>query len=269
MKTQSKHDDLPDGVLDALEELITRYGYPVVQQSLALLAVQFRALDEASEMVHPFEPAPTEQHWHAGGTAGGPGENSAKCACGVVIDGFDTQAEVLDVLAEHIATAAGLTATPGADGPTGDGDADLRAAQRMASVAAVAPEFVQPVVDDPRGRAEVRDRRADRWAQVSAVIAAGLVGPPAEVRISEDGWSLTLTVASEAEVRAWASPAALDAGDIEVRVYSPGKSAVVREITASRSHPYAVRIACVEGLPPVPPRSSTVAAKAFAAGVTA
>lgn len=42
-------------------------------------------------------------HQHVGGSAGGPGENSAKCACGVVFDGFDSQAEVMAVLDQHIA----------------------------------------------------------------------------------------------------------------------------------------------------------------------
>jgi hypothetical protein len=54
-------------------------------------------------------------HYHVGGSAGGPGENSAECACGTVFDGFDTHAEVMAVLGGHVAnrlpgTVAGLRA---------------------------------------------------------------------------------------------------------------------------------------------------------------
>jgi hypothetical protein len=48
---------------------------------------------------------PATEHRHVGGSAGGPGENSAECACGTVFDGFDTYGEVKRVLDRHIAEA--------------------------------------------------------------------------------------------------------------------------------------------------------------------
>ncbi|MEU8264427.1 hypothetical protein AB0C02_27875 [Micromonospora sp. NPDC048999] len=46
------------------------------------------------------------EHRHAGGTVGGPGENSAACACSVTYAGFDTHAEAAKLLDEHIANPA-------------------------------------------------------------------------------------------------------------------------------------------------------------------
>jgi hypothetical protein len=43
------------------------------------------------------------EHFHAGGAAGGPGENEAMCTCGVTFAGFDAQAEALAALVAHIA----------------------------------------------------------------------------------------------------------------------------------------------------------------------
>lgn len=51
------------------------------------------------------ESEPPVQHSHAGGSFGGPGENSAECACGVTYDGFDTPAEANLRLAMHIDSA--------------------------------------------------------------------------------------------------------------------------------------------------------------------
>lgn len=50
--------------------------------------------------------APIE-HRQVAGSAGGPGECGAECACGVVFDGFDTPAEARELLDGHIADAAG------------------------------------------------------------------------------------------------------------------------------------------------------------------
>lgn len=49
------------------------------------------------------EPGVTpEVHEHAGGSTGGPGQNSATCTCGVVLDGFGTPAEAMAAFAQHI-----------------------------------------------------------------------------------------------------------------------------------------------------------------------
>jgi hypothetical protein len=45
---------------------------------------------------------PATEHRHVGGSAGGPGENSAECACGTVFAGFDTHAEAVDLLNHHV-----------------------------------------------------------------------------------------------------------------------------------------------------------------------
>jgi hypothetical protein len=45
---------------------------------------------------------PAAEHAHRGGSAGGPGENSAECACGTVFDGFDTHREAVDLLDHHV-----------------------------------------------------------------------------------------------------------------------------------------------------------------------
>jgi hypothetical protein len=47
-------------------------------------------------------------HYHAGGAAGGPGENEAECACGVTFAGFDTHAKAVAELDRHIADAGKL-----------------------------------------------------------------------------------------------------------------------------------------------------------------
>jgi hypothetical protein len=46
------------------------------------------------------------EHYHSGGAAGGPGDNEAECACGVTYAGFDSQAEALEALQQHIADPA-------------------------------------------------------------------------------------------------------------------------------------------------------------------
>lgn len=45
------------------------------------------------------------EHKHIGGSAGGPGECSAECACGTTFAGFDTHAEVTALLDQHISDA--------------------------------------------------------------------------------------------------------------------------------------------------------------------
>lgn len=45
---------------------------------------------------------PVAEHRHVGGSAGGPGENSAECACGTVFDGLDSRAEATALLDQHI-----------------------------------------------------------------------------------------------------------------------------------------------------------------------
>ena len=61
------------------------------------------AIRKAAEArTQPAEPEP--EHYHVGGSAGGPGENSAECACGLVLDGFDSHAEVMELLDDHIQT---------------------------------------------------------------------------------------------------------------------------------------------------------------------
>jgi hypothetical protein len=104
------------------------------------------------------------------------------------------------------------------------------------------------VVEEPAAPAVDAERRAMRWQQVAEAVAAGLAEPPREVRISVDGWSLTLVVETPEQVRAWA--AALAVGEPEVRVYKQPRGAVVRETYAAIGHPFAVRVACVEA-PPV------------------
>jgi hypothetical protein len=44
-------------------------------------------------------------HEHVGGSAGGPGENSAECACGVVYDGLNTHEDAVSLLELHISTS--------------------------------------------------------------------------------------------------------------------------------------------------------------------
>lgn len=107
------------------------------------------------------------------------------------------------------------------------------------------------VAEEPATPAADAGRRAMRWQQVADAIAAGLAAPPSEVRISVDGWSLTLQVETPEQVRAWA--AALAVGEPEVRVFKQPRGAVVRETYAAIGHPFAVRVACVEALsaPPV------------------
>lgn len=57
---------------------------------------------------HPVKPgAPVDEtvlveHRHIGGSAGGPGQNSAECACGTTFDGFDSPGEANDQLYLHI-----------------------------------------------------------------------------------------------------------------------------------------------------------------------
>ncbi|MEW2474649.1 hypothetical protein AB0875_12740 [Micromonospora gifhornensis] len=43
------------------------------------------------------------EHAHVGGVIGGPGENEAECACGLIFGGFDSQAAALEFLDRHIA----------------------------------------------------------------------------------------------------------------------------------------------------------------------
>lgn len=50
----------------------------------------------------PATALPVPEHAHAGGSAGGPGENSAECVCGVTYAGFDTHREARLMLVEHI-----------------------------------------------------------------------------------------------------------------------------------------------------------------------
>lgn len=59
--------------------------------------------------MQPNVPPETDNavHEQVSGSVGGPGENSAECACGVMFDGFDTHAEAIAELNEHIATATG------------------------------------------------------------------------------------------------------------------------------------------------------------------
>ncbi|GIE35946.1 hypothetical protein Ait01nite_089910 [Actinoplanes italicus] len=45
---------------------------------------------------------PVAEHYHAGGSAGPAGENSAECACGVTYAGFDTHREARQMLEQHI-----------------------------------------------------------------------------------------------------------------------------------------------------------------------
>lgn len=96
----------------------------------------------------------------------------------------------------------------------------------------------------------VAGRRRDLWCRVSDAVSIGAT-PPGEVRISDDGWSMDLVVADQEQVRVWA--AQLELGELQVRVYSPGKREVVREVFASRSRAYAVRVSCIERLDPLPP----------------
>lgn len=51
-------------------------------------------------------------HKHIGGSAGGPGECSAECACGTTFDGFDTHAEAVALLEQHIADEAARPVSP-------------------------------------------------------------------------------------------------------------------------------------------------------------
>jgi hypothetical protein len=45
---------------------------------------------------------PVAEHHHVGGSAGGPGENSAECGCGTTFAGFDTHREAVAELEHHI-----------------------------------------------------------------------------------------------------------------------------------------------------------------------
>jgi hypothetical protein len=69
---------------------------------------------------------PPTVHYPSGGTAGGPGENEAECACGVTYAGFDTHAEATAALDQHITTEsspagpAASTDDPPVDAVSGD-----------------------------------------------------------------------------------------------------------------------------------------------------
>ena len=52
------------------------------------------------------------EHRHVGGSVGGPGENSAECACGTTFAGFDTHAEPAALLDKHIANETAEAAAP-------------------------------------------------------------------------------------------------------------------------------------------------------------
>jgi hypothetical protein len=56
----------------------------------------------------PATAADEPEHYHAGGAAGGPGDNEAQCACGTTYAGFDSQAEAVAALEQHIADAGKL-----------------------------------------------------------------------------------------------------------------------------------------------------------------
>ncbi|MET7395571.1 hypothetical protein ABZS66_18985 [Dactylosporangium sp. NPDC005572] len=60
------------------------------------------------EVVGPeLQSGPATGHHHVAGSVGGPGENDAECACGTVVAGFDTQAEAVAALEQHIADPDG------------------------------------------------------------------------------------------------------------------------------------------------------------------
>lgn len=50
---------------------------------------------------------PVAEHHHVGGSAGGPGENSAECACGVTYAGFDTHREAVELINRHVQEESG------------------------------------------------------------------------------------------------------------------------------------------------------------------
>jgi hypothetical protein len=90
---------------------------PHVGSAISGIATDGHRDGEPSQLIDELDkqiPAPTApiSHEHVGGSAGGPGENSAECACGVVFDGFDSPAEVnraLDLHIEVATSATGLT----------------------------------------------------------------------------------------------------------------------------------------------------------------
>jgi hypothetical protein len=81
------------------------------------------------------------EHYHVRGTAGLPGENEAECACGVTYAGFDSHAEAVAALEQHI-TAEDSPAGPAAsvDDPPGDAVlGDCRPQDRPGQTAAPSP----------------------------------------------------------------------------------------------------------------------------------
>lgn len=58
----------------------------------------------AAKVQAEFDALPAEaEHYHAAGSGGGPGACSAVCACGLTFAGFDTIAEAVKLLDQHIA----------------------------------------------------------------------------------------------------------------------------------------------------------------------
>jgi hypothetical protein len=115
-----------------------------------------------------------------------------------------------------------------------------------------------------RELAEIKDRRIDRW-QLVAAAAAKTGTAPAEVAISDDGWSLSVRVASESQVVAFGEAFGLDSGQLQVRVYSPSRGTVVRETSLAQVHPFAVRVWCDDPVTNGPPGLRRDAAAAIGA----
>lgn len=79
------------------------------------------------------------EHYHASGSTGGPGENSATCACGVSFDGFDAHAEARAQLNIHIAAFEANKTAAERDDTTSSADAVREGSSSDPVRAAAAP----------------------------------------------------------------------------------------------------------------------------------
>jgi len=156
---------------------------------------------DGGELVDETEPA--AEHRHAGGSAGGFGENSAECACGTTFDGFDTPAEATKLLALHIEAATSATGLTRAADQTrgvlafttpvvayfsfGHGQSDPRTGKRLLDhyVTIVAPTYEEcreAMLGSRFGRAWSFDYLAGtaratewipRWTEHEVIVAPG------------------------------------------------------------------------------------------------
>lgn len=112
------------------------------------------------------DPGTTPEHYHVGGSAGVPGENSAECACGVFFDGFDSHAEVIEELDRHI------------EPPEPAAAPDVSTVAAGSGTTSPAPEPGEASEPEPSPGIEAALRRAARFELRRVVDALAPVGGP-------------------------------------------------------------------------------------------